>query len=118
MTEQWELWREVARGKLEELGLPETPESIKQVIPQISTEILSEVHDELQKFGLSLKRFKPDTYGMGFSARADVGYGPKKVVITLPPAMQDASYQHKWPEAIRSVRERMKRKGIELDVWS
>ena len=39
MVKEWEKWREVAKPRLEKLGLPETPESIEQVIPDLKGDV-------------------------------------------------------------------------------
>jgi len=101
---------------LEKLGLPETPESIEQVIPDLRKEILREIHSELEKFGPGLKDFRPDPDAIGFSAMASV-IGPKSVVLTRPVVMKDPSYQHKWPMAINAVIAKLEKHCIHVDAW-
>jgi len=115
MSFQWMKWKAAARPVLEYLGLPDTQENIELIIPELCTEILMEIHQELQKFGLSLHRYNRDIYAEGFAARADV-HGPKSVVFTKPAVMSDDSYRIKWIEATASLRDLMREKGIEISI--
>jgi len=80
--------------------------------------ILKEIHSELERFGLGLKRYKPDYHGIGFSALADVlgEKGEYKVILTRPPA-RELSYLKLWEEAIQELEKKLEKKGIKLDVW-
>ncbi len=115
MPSEWEKWSEAARPRLEEKGLPITQENVEAIIPEMRKEILMEIHEELQKFGLSLHRFNRDTYAEGFAARADV-HGPKSVVFTKPVVMSNPSYRMKWIEAMPSIKDLMTSKGIDISI--
>ena len=115
MSFEWMKWKAAASPRLEKLGLPETQENIESIIPELCQEILMEIHQELQKFGLSLHRYNRDIYAEGFAARADV-HGPKSVVFTKPAVMSNDSYRIKWFEATEAVEKLMREKGIEISI--
>lgn len=115
MPIQWEQWKEAARPRLEASGLDVTQENIEAVIPEICKEILMEIHEHLQNFGLSLHRYNRDIYAEGFAARADV-HGPKSVVFTKPVVMSNPNYRIKWYEATDSLEKLMSSKGIEISI--